>query len=348
MARAGFEVTLLCVKSRTSINLRDHFGVSRDFNVKEIRVVKLPVLRAVTHFINAWILQRKLPTPVIWYARSIYGAAALAISGRPFILELHDIHPKPLARKLVKWLVASESLRLLVVISDILRRDLLEEWPGLQNINITVAHDAADECPKGQQVRIATDSSQLTVGYVGSLYPGKGMEVVEGVAGLMVRDDRFRFEVIGGTDQDLRYWKQRVSIPNVFFHGRVVHSGVPAVMRNLDVALLPNQRRVALQGGKGDIGRWTSPLKLFEYMACGLPIVASDLPVLREVLTHEQNALLCDPEDFEAWKEALEILYMNPSVRVALGNAAQELLKKRYTWRQRVAHVLKSAGVTPA
>ncbi len=61
-----------------------------------------------------------------------------------------------------------------------------------------------------------------------------------------------------------------------------------------------------------------SPLKLFEYMAHGLPIVSSDLPALREVLENESNALLCDPDDIVAWVSAIERL--RSSLQLRLGS----------------------------
>jgi glycosyltransferase involved in cell wall biosynthesis len=79
-------------------------------------------------------------------------------------------------------------------------------------------------------------------------------------------------------------------------------------------------------------------MKLFEYMACGRPILCSDLPVLREVLNPD-NALLLPPGDVEAWVKALESLKSDPQLQTVLG--AQTLSDvKSYTWERRAQHIL--------
>jgi len=109
----------------------------------------------------------------------------------------------------------------------------------------------------------------------------------------------------------------------------------------LDILLAPYQNRVTLTTkGKGDISKWMSPLKIFEYMAHAKAIVASDLPVLKEVLCHEVNSLLCPPQDIEAWQNALLELANNSSLRTALGDTARQEFVKRYTWKGRGEVVL--------
>jgi glycosyltransferase involved in cell wall biosynthesis len=97
--------------------------------------------------------------------------------------------------------------------------------------------------------------------------------------------------------------------------------------------LLPNQSKVEGSGG-GDIARWTSPLKMFEYMAAGRPIVASDLPVLREVLDDE-IAELVPPGDLDAMARAIQRLANDPTRRASMGAEAQRRAE-RYSWRGRV------------
>jgi glycosyltransferase involved in cell wall biosynthesis len=122
-------------------------------------------------------------------------------------------------------------------------------------------------------------------------------------------------------------------VKNVSLPGFVPNSELPLYLAACDVLLLPNQRKVSGSGG-GDIARWMSPMKLFEYMACGRLIIASDLPVLREVLS-EQNALLCDPEDLDAWEQGLERAVEDKAWRQRLG---QQALRdaRRYAWTRRV------------
>ena len=110
-------------------------------------------------------------------------------------------------------------------------------------------------------------------------------------------------------------------------------------MARLDVMLAPYQRRVAIYGNSGDTSRWMSPLKIFEYMAARKPMIASDMPVLREVLD-DSNAILVDPEDVDAWQNALTSL-RDPERREQLGTKAHQDFVAYYTWRARADRVLE-------
>ena len=79
---------------------------------------------------------------------------------------------------------------------------------------------------------------------------------------------------------------------------------------------------------------------MFEYMAYGKTIVASDLPVLREVLQDGVTAVMVPPEDINAWAMALRALVQDRALMSRLGLAARRLLEKEYTWERRVVRVL--------
>ena len=79
-------------------------------------------------------------------------------------------------------------------------------------------------------------------------------------------------------------------------------------------------------------------MKMFENLAAGRPILASDLPVFHEVL-NERNAALCPPEDASAWAQALHDLLANPKKRAALSLQAKAD-SARYTWVGRARRAL--------
>jgi len=99
------------------------------------------------------------------------------------------------------------------------------------------------------------------------------------------------------------------------------------------------KKKVSIWGGKLDTASYMSPLKIFEYMAAGKPIICSDLPVIREVLS-ENNAMLCDPNNIEQWVKAITILKNDPLSRRRLGNNARKTLQSNYTWAIRAEKVL--------
>ena len=128
---------------------------------------------------------------------------------------------------------------------------------------------------------------------------------------------------------------------NVTFHGFVTPAEADDYRLSFDVLIAPYQNKVAVNStGSSDTAAWMSPLKIFEYMACARPIVCSDLPVLREVLSHGHNALLCSPADAGEWLGALERLRADPVLRQQLAANARADFEARYSWRGRARKVL--------
>jgi glycosyltransferase involved in cell wall biosynthesis len=108
---------------------------------------------------------------------------------------------------------------------------------------------------------------------------------------------------------------------------------VPEYLAAADVMVMPTTEDLRYAA-------YTSPLKLFEYMATGNPVVASDLPVLREVLTDGANALLYPPRDAAALARAVRKLWSEPALGPALADQAWQDVQ-HYGWRARASRILE-------
>lgn len=281
--------------------------------------------------------------PDLVYCRYLLGCLAATAIGLRTRLEMHSPFPGGVLKNAVfSRLVRSPKFEALIVITRALADHYSETTPSSRE-KLLVAADGADAVASVAPVELSPNTDRLQIGYLGSLHKGKGIEVVEKLAGQCPWAD---FHIFGGGPLEVATWQGRCQARNVVFHGHVPHRETPNYISAFDIALLPNQDAVLSHEGSTDIGQWTSPLKLFEYMACGVPIVASDIPVLREVLAHEQNALLCRATHIEDWKRCLERLRDDDSLRQHLGQAARSQLAQKYTWAKRASRVL--AEVEPA
>ncbi len=177
----------------------------------------------------------------------------------------------------------------------------------------------------------------FSVGYTGHLYEGRGMGLLVELAR---RFPAFQFVWVGGRPEDVALWKQKLAerqIGNVTLTGFVENSRLPLYQAAMDVLLMPYERQISGSSG-GNSADYCSPMKMFEYMACGRAIISSDLPVIREVLG-EANAILCPPEDANAWSQALETLILDEARRLELGRCALQDVQQ-YTWLKRAQNAL--------
>jgi glycosyltransferase involved in cell wall biosynthesis len=352
-AALGHEVTLLAPDrsreyEKSARDVHAFYGVKPSFAVR-----RLPW----NYSRFGWILYLLAASREIFraradlvYARYLQGCVLPALLGRRFAFESHA--PIRKVSRFWEWwlrrLGRMGRLEGLVVISEALRKAYVSASFDAGGAGIIVAHDA---CSEVKDRSLAGDwpgrPGALQAGYVGQLYPGKGMEVIERVAPRLPDVD---FHVVGGLEKDIARWKQRGLPANVHFHGFVPNEGVSRRINRLDVCLLPNQRTVRPYGGAAgthlNISDFTSPLKMFEYMAHRKAIVCSDLPSLREVL-NPSNAVLVDPEDIEGWVAAVRSL-ADGARRDALAEKAYGDFLGNHTWEARAAAILRALSPASA
>jgi glycosyltransferase involved in cell wall biosynthesis len=342
LADRGIEVALFCpgdVGANLERSIVTAYGLDRvGFRAQAVRRWPVPggeLLMGVRSIISA-------KRPTLLYTRSVSVAFAAASLGLSVALELHDAQTwRPALATRFAQLTRSQRLRRVVVISQRLADFMTANFPDLAG-RVTVAHDASDPVsnPPPAPAVIHRNAECLNVGYVGHLYPGKGMEMI---AALAPRLSSVTFHVVGGTDVDLARWRGRLSqARNVFFYGHQPHQMTPQFIQAFDVLVAPYSKNVQGVGGGGNLADWMSPLKIFEYMAAGRPIVSSDLPVLREVLTDGVNALLAEPDNVDSWAEALTTLARDRKLRARLGARAQTDFLAGYTWEHRARTIADS------
>jgi glycosyltransferase involved in cell wall biosynthesis len=178
----------------------------------------------------------------------------------------------------------------------------------------------------------------LTVGYTGYLYPGRGMNLLLELARCF---PRINFLWVGGHPGEVTTWRDRLTaenIGNIILTGFIQNSQMPLYQAAADILLMPYERVIRGSSG-GDSSSYASPMKMFEYMACKRAIISSDLPVIREVL-NPTNAMLCPPEDIEAWSQALGELLTENEKREALASQAWLDIQK-YSWLERARNALE-------
>ena len=274
------------------------------------------------------------------FCRDVYSCLHALRRGINSVIELHDL-PRVDSQtgRALRKIFDRPALKAVVVITESLRKELLENY-SIENDRVIVCADAADDL--SNCVPKQFDSAyRVHVGYLGSLQSGKGMEIIAKLPALC---PDICFHVVGGSNEQVDDWRSQLSIhKNILFHGHVPPSEAGEYLAAFDIALAPNQQKVIVRGGT-DIGKFTSPMKLFEYMSAGKTIIASDLPVLKEVLHHNDNAWLCDPESPTKWRDSIIKLSQDLQLASRLSAKARENYKQSWSWDARVNKVLSFIG----
>lgn len=280
--------------------------------------------------------------PDLVYGRDLQSCYQAALRQLPVVLEVHDVTfiRRGLHNRFAfAMLLRAKSFHYLVVVSRALAAEVVRLYPALKG-RVRVAHDGADPVPdEGDTAARIDDGSALRAGYIGNVYPGRGLELLEAIAR---RLPWLSLHVVGnwGTRLDPEAAVNSLP-PNIHAHGFLPYAEAERVRMSCDVLLAPYQRKVLTPAG-ADTSRWMSPLKIFEYMAAGKAIVCSDIAVLHEVLADRKTAWFCPPDDIDAWCAALTQLRDDEQLRRFLGNSARETFLRLHTWRARAASVLKS------
>ena len=177
------------------------------------------------------------------------------------------------------------------------------------------------------------------LGFVGGLRPWHGVEVLPELLGRLVSRHANVKLVLAGEgplrgplEETLR---QRGLLEHVVFTGALLHEEVPAIVRQFDIALAPYP--------KLDHLFYFSPLKIFEYMACGVAVVAANCGQIAEVIRDGETGLLHPAGDLEAMTTACDQLLSRPKQRVSLGRAAARFIQQEYTWRHNAERVVDLA-----
>jgi glycosyltransferase involved in cell wall biosynthesis len=270
-------------------------------------------------FLGAWLALR---------VRHLWGVQSAC---RSVFVEAHD---EP--RRARDWTVLA-SADGVIVISDALRRRLVERRPDLEG-RVWVEHDGVDlealanlPIDRGEaRKQLALPEEGVIALYAGRVNEEKGADVVLAAAELL-RDVGVRFVLVGKIYGDA-LGARAARLTNVTTTGFVSPHRVPLFLRAADVLLLPGTPRLPYAA-------YTSPLKMFEYMAAQRPIVASDIPVLREVLNHEENALLYPASSPEALASAVQRLQADPDLSTSLADRANREVQT-YSWARRAERIL--------
>ena len=342
-AKLGVEVELV-VPGRFN-KIKDdpfiYYNILENFKIKRVLTFDLVKFGRVGFLIQNFTFALSVffysfrRNDAIFYVRDEFSAFFLNLISKKVFWEAHEGRFNFVIKFILKETAG------IVTISDNLKKFFIKV--GGNEKKIIVAPDGVDlrqflisQKKEDCRTKLGLPQNKKIILYTGHLYSWKGADVLAKSAGLL--SDEYLILFVGGSEKDVeRYREEYLKSNNIKFTGWKSYDLMPYYMKAADLLILPNS-------GKEDISRlYTSPMKLFEYMASGNPIIASDLPSIREVLD-ENNAYLVKSDNPDELAKAIMFLMENKEVGNRLSKQASADVKN-YSWENRVNLILKFIDV---
>ncbi|MEA3398224.1 MAG: glycosyltransferase family 4 protein [Patescibacteria group bacterium] len=338
----GHEVELILPKRENFIKETafDFYGIKNNFKITYLKSFDFIKLDKIIGGRMACYLQElvfllklffvKLNKEAIIYTRSAEIAWLFKIKNYKTIFEMHywpeskEKIFKRMIRKIDEFVVITDILKEKLLKNDIKEKDIIVSPDGvdIDRFDINISKDDA-------RAKINLLKDKNIIMYVGHLYGWKGAHILAESAKEF--DNNTIFVFVGGTDGDIEKFKQKYQRDNIIIAGRKKHEEVPVYMKAADILVLPNTKAKKISS------HYTSPLKMFEYMASGRPIIASDLPSIREVLDN-YNAIFFDPgKPIDLAKKINYILNNPDKAGVLVENSLEKI--KQHSWTKRAEKI---------
>lgn len=261
-------------------------------------------------------------------------------TGTTLVFEAHDLPDKGLSYRAVNrrtQIFHRYALRVadvIVTVTNICKQEMA--MLGINPDRILVAPDAADLVNYSKPRQQLAENGPVKLAYVGSLGAEKGCDLLVRALAYIPSNMNIQTFIVGGNRGQIEVLEELAEnicvIDRINFIGNIPHGEVKAWIESSDILIMPTARSLFGE-------RYTSPMKLFEYMASQRPIVVSDLPTVREILDDE-SATFFEASDHEDLARAIKDVIENWPEALVKAQRAYKLFVENFTFENRARRIL--------
>lgn len=344
MGRLGVSTELAIAWNKKHGEILGYYGVEPNFRITAFPYFKNSSVRNIVHgLLGSFYARLKRSEFDIVVTRNIvFTYFATVLFGIPTVYDAHHPLVKG-ARFLFNSFRHSKKLVRFTANSRGLAKIYLKE--GLPPEKLVIAHNGVDlgpyeYLPTKEKARVELDlpADKKIVCYAGNIYQGRGIEYLIDVS---LKMKEVLFLIVGGLEEEVTRYRdiaREKEAQNFTLSGFVPHRIVPLYLAASDLLVMPYTSGMTIKGGT--VARdFTSPIKLFEYMASCRPIVATAIPSVCEILQDGLNAVLVSPDSSDTLHEGIKRVFENPGLADRLSvNAYKDV--RGYTWEERAKKLL--------
>ena len=311
LSKNKYKVTL--IKPGTGmdkVSIKRYYGIEEDIKIKEfLSIKKFPVgfeYYLYSFYCLFFILKKKNSITI---TRNFFACYLLLLFKKKVILEIH--HDTNIEGRITKFILRylnffkKSNLINIVAISHAVKKLFVNKYK-IEPKKITVL-------PSGSSIKINQlpklyKNKRLKIGYFGSLSSSKGVELLIKLSKIDQSNDYY---VFGGDKNQIRDLRKKNINKNLHLNENISYRVLPKKMMKMDILTLPYSKEVKSAGEVDEISNYTSPLKLFDYLAVGKTILSSNLKVLKEVIDHKNAYFIKNSENIFEWKKNVQIAKFN-------------------------------------
>jgi len=328
---------MLITTNTSNGNIFEFYKINSKFKFKKLEKFKKFPLGVMYYLFSVLsIIESKKFRPDVYITRNFFTCFLLTLLKKKTILELH--HGLDTESRIVRFLannlnfLNSKYILKLIAITNYVKIDYIKKF-SIQSSRIIVL-------PSGSSInesyRYLPFKKKLNIGYLGSLYKSRGLELIIKLAKI---DPKNNYHIYG----NLKQMKQSITKKNeknLKLYDYVPYKKIPKILNKMHLLLMPYTSSITVAGDVGDITNFTSPLKLFDYLSIGRPIMCSNFEVLKEIIIENKNAIFVkNYNNIYAWRKEITKL-TNQSEKMKIISRNNYKLSKKYSHKKRAKKIL--------
>lgn len=326
----GYQTILLLPYNNLKLNyLKKLFLLKKKPVIKSVfkKNIKLNFFLRILFAVQCLIFIKKNKNIFLLYSRSIISSLILCIFGLKNTLEIHH-EIKGFSKiffNILKFQIFSKNIKIILIHKN------LKKVIFLKKITYSIIPSAID--PRDFQ-GLKSKKLKRSCVYIGSLYKGKGVELIYKISKKLPNINFYIYGKNNSCKEDFFTKK------NVYIYPHIPYENVPKILSKFHVALMPYQNKVEARSNNLEISKFMSPLKMFDYMASKIIIVASRLSNYKDFI-NENNSILCNPSDEKDWIKKIRLIFKNLNKYKSLKKKSIEIVKSN-TWIIRAQKIVNS------
>ena len=274
--------------------------------------------------------------PDVFVTRNLFTLIILLLFNKKVIVELH--HDFSNEGRFVNFaftyfnILNSKNIIQIVAITNAVKNFLIRELK-INKKKIKVIPSASSLRVKFSKLK---KKNKYNIGYFGSLEKSKGYEFINNLSKM---DKNNNYYIYGGDKKIISILKKNIQNKNLYLHEYIPYKKLKHHISKMDVLIMPSNKKILRStGGVGNIAKYTSPLKLFDYLSAGKFIIVSDLKVFYEIIKNNKHCMVINLSQSK-WLKVLKNVKNNlKKINILKKNAFT--LSKQYTYKNRAKQLV--------